>query len=400
MIVKIAPSKAAGTVVAPPSKSMAHRALLCGALSEGSTVYNVAWSKDIAATTHCLQALGAKAEKTENAVRLGGLDPFSAPENATLFCDESGSTLRFLLPLCMLRGKPITLTGSNRLFQRPLGIYEQIARQQGIFWAQTENSITVCGTLQSGAYRVPGDVSSQFITGLLYALPLLEGSSTVEITGNFESASYIDLTQAALQEFGITIYREGRVFRIPGGQKTKNRIYTVEADCSNAAFLEGLNLLGGQVQVQGVAPDTLQGDRVYQQMYRQLEQGEKTFDLSDCPDLGPVMFAMAAAKGGAVFTGTARLRLKESDRGAAMARELKKFGITVIVEENTVTVCPGVLQAPKQPLFGHNDHRIVMALSLLCTLTGGAIEGAEAVRKSFPDFFEKLRALQIEVSEQ
>ncbi len=399
MIATILPGKARGKVTAPPSKSMAHRALLCGGLSEGSRVLGVADSKDMAATIGCLQAMGAKVERMDSAVRIGGLKPLEIPENAVLFCNESGSTLRFLIPLCMLTGKPVTFTGSPRLFQRPLGIYQEIARQQNILWEQTERSVRVCGKLKSGKYQVPGDVSSQFITGLLYAMPLLEGGSTLEVTGKFESASYIDLTLAALKDFGICIDRKGNVFHIPGNQKYTACEYTVEGDCSNAAFLDALNLLGGAVQVEGLNPDTLQGDRVYQTMYRQLQEGVKQFDLSDCPDLGPVMFALAAAKGGATFTGTARLRIKESDRGLAMAAELKKFGIGVQAEENTVTVLPGVLQTPTQPLCGHNDHRIVMALSLLCTVTGGVIEDAQAVGKSFPDFFEKLKQVHIEVVE-
>lgn len=399
MMVKIAPSVAKGQVSAPFSKSIAHRALLCGALSAGSTVRGVAESKDMQATIGCLRALGAAVEQGGDVVCVGNWDPYATPENAKLFCDESGSTLRFLIPLCMLSGKPVTLLGSQRLFQRPLGVYEKIAEQQGILWRQTENSITVCGKLQSGAYQVPGDISSQFITGLLYALPLLEGDSTLEITGNFESASYVDLTLAVLAEFGISICRNGRMFHIPGGQKPKARAYTVEADCSNAAFLDAFNLLGGQVQVDGIAPDTLQGDRVYQSMYRQLEEGTGQFDLSDCPDLGPVMFALASVKGGATFTGTARLRIKESDRATVMAEELKKFGIDVFVEENSVVVKSGELTPPTEPLSGHNDHRIVMSLALLCSLTGGEIRGAEAVNKSFPDFFEKLRSLQVGVTE-
>lgn len=399
MIVKIATSVAKGWVAAPPSKSMAHRALLCGALSAGSAVRGVSESKDMQATIGCLQALGAAVEQEGDVVRLGKWDPFVAPKEARLFCDESGSTLRFLIPLCMLSGKPVTLWGSQRLFQRPLGIYEQIAKQQGIDWRQTESSVTVCGKLQSGAYQVAGDISSQFITGLLYALPLLEGDSSLEITGNFESASYVDLTLAVLADFGVSISREGRMFHIPGGQKPKALDCSVEADCSNAAFLDAFNFLGGQVQVEGMFPDTLQGDRVYQTMYRQLEGGTRQFDLSDCPDLGPVMFALAAAKGGATFTGTARLRIKESDRATAMAQELKKFGIEVVIEENSVTVKQGVLQAPAEPLSGHNDHRIVMSLALLCSLTGGTIQGAEAVNKSFPSFFEKLRSLQVGVTE-
>ena len=399
MIMKIAPSAAKGAVCAPPSKSMAHRALLCGALSDGSTVRGVAYSRDIAATIGCLRALGAAVEQREDTVYIGKWNPFETPEDTKLFCDESGSTLRFLLPLCMLSGKRITLTGSKRLFQRPLGVYQKIAQKCGIVWQQEETGVTVWGKLQSGDYQVPGDVSSQFITGLLYALPLLEEDSTLEVTGNFESASYVDLTLAALEDFGISVRREGRTFYIPGGQRPKNRAYTVEADCSNGAFLDGLNLLCGQVQVKGINPNTLQGDRVYKEMYRQLENGCKQFDLSDCPDLGPVMFALAAAKGGATFTGTARLRMKESDRAMAMAAELAKFGIGVAVEENSVTVHAGTLLPPKEILSGHNDHRIVMSLALLCAVTGGTIQGAEAVNKSFPDFFHKLRDLQVGVTE-
>ena len=374
---------------------MAHRALLCGALSDGSTVCGVEYSQDIAATIGCLRALGAEVEQKADRVCTGKWNPFEIPEGTNLFCNESGSTLRFLLPLCMLSGKKVTLTGSKRLFQRPLSVYQQIAQKNGIMWQQEETGVTVCGKLQAGNYRVPGDISSQFITGLLYALPLLEKDSTLEVTGNFESASYVDLTVAALADFGVSVRREGRLFYIPGSQKPKSREYTVEADCSNGAFLDALNMLGGQVQVTGINPKTLQGDRVYKVMYQQMKEGKRQFDLSDCPDLGPVMFALAAAKGGATFTGTARLRIKESDRAVAMAEELAKFGIEVSVGENTVQVHPGTLLSPKEILLGHNDHRIVMSLALLCTVTGGTIQGAEAVNKSFPDFFEKLRDLQV-----
>lgn len=397
MNVRITPSQACGTVQAPPSKSMGHRALLCGALTGGSVIKNLSYSKDIEATLNCLQALGANVKRDGNSVTIGGLDPFLLPHAPVLPCNESGSTLRFLIPLCMLCGDSVTLKGSDRLFQRPLTLYEEIAQKQNICWWQDANSVTVCGKLKSGEYRVRGDVSSQFITGLLYALPLLEGDSTLTVTGKFESASYIDLTLSALAGFGIRIYREGSVFHIPGGQTFQSREYTVEGDCSNAAFLEGLNLLGSSVDVTGLKADTLQGDRVYKEMFSQLGASEKPFDLSDCPDLGPVMFAMAAVKGGAVFTGVARLRIKESDRIGAMAQELAKFGIRVTADENTATVHPGTLQTPTEPLCGHNDHRIVMSMALLCTVTGGTVSGCEAVSKSFPDFFEQLEKLHIGV---
>ena len=397
MHVTIKPSKAAGAVTVPPSKSMAHRALICGALSAKSSVQNVAYSKDIAATIDCLRGLGAKIEQEQDSMKTGGLNPFDVPEGTELFCNESGSTLRFFIPLCMLSGRKITLSGSDRLFERPLTIYEDICKEQGILFEKSKNSVTVCGKLKGGNYIVPGDVSSQFISGLLFALPLLMEDSVLTVTGKFESASYIDLTVSMLSEFGIVIERNENVFHIKGGQKYENNTYTVEGDCSNAAFLDGFNLLGGEVVLNGLKMDTLQGDRVYSRMFYGLQKGEKQFDLSDCPDLGPVMFAMAAYLGGAAFSGTARLRIKESDRAAAMAEELAKFGIVTEVQDNTVIVHGGTLAAPCEVLHGHNDHRIVMALSLLCSITGGTIDDAQAVSKSFPDFFEKIASLGIDV---
>ena len=397
MRVTIKPSKAKGTVLVPPSKSMAHRALICAALSTDSSVHNIAYSKDIAATVDCLRKLGACMEQDDACIKTGGLNPFALSEETQLFCDESGSTLRFFIPLCMLSDRKVTLSGSDRLFERPLTIYEDICREQGILFEKTKNSVTVCGKLKGGNYFVPGDVSSQFISGLLFALPLLEDDSVLTVTGKFESASYIDLTVSMLSEFGIVIDRNENVFHIKGGQKYQNNTYTVEGDCSNAAFLDGFNLMGGEVVLDGLKNDTLQGDRVYNQMFRSLQNGEKHFDLSDCPDLGPVMFAMAAYFGGAVFSGTARLRIKESDRAAAMAEELTKFGIVTEVQDNTVVVHGGTLTAPYEVLHGHNDHRIVMALSLLCSITGGTIDDAQAVSKSFPDFFEKIASLGINV---
>lgn len=395
MIVKIQKSLAQGRVTAPPSKSMAHRALICGALSQESCISNLAASEDIKATLGCLKALGAKTENTPDGVKIGALDPFCLEENTSLFCCESGSTLRFMLPLCMLSGKRITLSGSRRLFERPLSVYEDICRNQGIEIVKGESSVAVCGKLKSGSYSVPGDISSQFISGLLFALPLLSGESRIEVTGAFESASYIDLTLSALSDFGVSVVRDKNVFIINGGQRPKSLNYTVEGDCSNAAFLDGLNLLGGNVSVEGISPKTLQGDRVYIEMFKALSNGQKNFDLSDCPDLGPVMFALAAAFGGATFTGTARLRIKESDRAEAMRQELLKFGIETVVYENSVEIKKGKLTAPREILCGHNDHRIVMALSLLLTKTGGELEGIEAVKKSYPDFFETIKNLGI-----
>lgn len=395
MTAKIFKSIANGKISAPSSKSMSHRALICGALSDKSVIYNLGESEDISATLNCLKALGACVDFALDKVNIGGLNPDCADDNIVLNCNESGSTLRFMLPLCMLSGKRITLSGTERLFERPLGIYEDICKNQGIVFEKSNNCVTVCGKLKSGAYSVPGNVSSQFISGLLFALPLLEGDSKIEIIGNLESASYIDLTLSALNDFGIKVEKQGNAFVIKGGQRYKSTEYTVEGDCSNAAFLEAFNFIDGNVTVDGLRADTLQGDRVYIDMFKAMADGKKLFDLTDCPDLAPVMFAMSALYGGASFSGTARLRLKESDRSLAMKDELAKFGVSVTIGENSVTVESGVLNAPSDVLSGHNDHRIVMALSLLCTKTGGVISGIEAVNKSYPNFFDDIKSLGI-----
>lgn len=394
MKVVIERSKAIGRVTAPPSKSMAHRALICAALSDKSEVTNVAFSEDITATLNCLKALGAKAEVKGDRVTIGGLDPFNA-ESAELFCNESGSTIRFLLPLCLLSDKEMKLTGKGRLMERPMDIYREICADKGMDFTQENGVITVKGRLESGNYRLSGETSSQFISGLLFALPMLCGDSKIEVLGKFESASYVDLTIKALKDFGADVKRENNVIYIKGGWKPVSKEYEVEGDMSNAAFLDAFNLLNGEVEVTGTQKDTVQGDRVYLDMFKGLKNGVKEFDLSDCPDLAPVMFAMAAVYGGALFTGTKRLRIKESDRGLAMKTELKKFDIDVIINENSIEIKKGEIVRPAETLYGHNDHRIVMSLALLCTLTGGEIEGAEAVNKSFPDFFSKLSSLNV-----
>jgi 3-phosphoshikimate 1-carboxyvinyltransferase len=395
MKVTIEKSTASGTVFAPPSKSMAHRLLICGALTENSVISYLSESKDILATIECLKNMGAKLESDGDTLKIGGINPQSISGETELFCNESGSTFRFLIPLCMVSGNRITLSGSSRLFERPLSVYEEICKEQNIEFERSTNSLTVCGKLTAGDFTVRGDISSQFITGLLFVLPLLCGDSTLTVTGNFESASYVDLTLDAMKSFGIDIVRKENVFYIKGNQIYQNKTVTVEGDYSNAAFLDAFNVVGGNVSVCGLKNDSLQGDRVYSDMFKGLTNGKKSFDLSDCPDLAPIMFAMAAYTGGAEFTGTARLKIKESDRASAMAEELLKFGIDVTVDSNSVTVHSGALKKPDCELSGHNDHRIVMSLSLLCSVTGGEIDGAEAVSKSYPDFFGQISQLGI-----
>ena len=304
----------------------------------------------------------------------------------------------------MLCGEERVLTGSPYLMTRPMDVYRDIAGRQGIVFDLCKDSLTVCGKLQSGVYEVAGNISSQFISGLLFALPLLEGDSEIRLLPPAESRPYIDMTVAALREFGIGIDVTSReaseqaiIYHVKGGQRYVPADLTVEGDCSNAAFFEALNYAGGDVAVNGLREDTLQGDRVYKFLFEKIKRGGGTIDIADCPDLGPVLFAVAALCGGGRFTGTRRLRIKESDRAEAMRQELMKLGVTVTVGENDAAVLPGELRAPTGPLSGHNDHRIVMALSVLLTVTGGVIEGAGAVRKSFPDYFDRLKDLGVKL---
>ncbi len=398
MTVVFKKSKAKGSVSAPPSKSMAHRYLICGAFSKKSEICGVSFSNDIKATLSCLEALGADIKINKNSVSIGRLDINYTPKK-TLFCNESGSTLRFLIPICLLFDKEITLSGTKRLFSRSLSVYEQICKEQGIHFDLKEDSLTVCGKLKSGKYSVRGDISSQFISGLIFALSMLEEDSEIEITGKVESGSYLDLTVAALNDFGVNVKRKSERIIFVGGKNTyKSTEIKVEGDYSNAAFLDAFNLFGGDVSVVNLKETSVQGDRVYKNLFRLLSNGCPTIDISDCPDLAPILMAVAAAKNGVVLEGTKRLKIKESDRGVAMQEELSKLGCLVLIQDNRITVAKCKLKIPNEPIHSHNDHRIVMAMSVLLSLTGGVIEGAEAVTKSYPDFFQDLKALDIEAN--
>ena len=395
MNVRITPSLLHGTVQAPPSKSMAHRHLICAALADGiSVVGGVDYSEDILATMDCMTAFGAKFTTDGSTVTVDGRGMFRG-DGAILNCRESGSTLRFLLPMALCCGRPMTFRGKGRLMERPMDIYEDLCREKGFSFTRAPGEITVCGNLTHGEYRIRGDISSQFISGMILALATRSGDSHIGILPPFESRSYVLLTISALEKAGIPVrFTDEYHIYIPGGLQFAPFSGDVEGDFSNAAFLDAFNCIGGDVRVGGLAADSLQGDRVYKEHYPALCAGAPVIDISDCPDLGPVLLAVAALKNGGVFTGTARLAVKESDRGAAMAEELAKVGITLVCEENRITVPGGqVLHAPETIIDGHNDHRIVMAMAVVLSAVGGEIAGAEAVRKSYPGFFEDMECL-------
>lgn len=397
MIAKFKPSKLSGNVSAPPSKSMAHRYLIGASLSKGKcTLSGVDYSEDILASIDCLKALGVEIFTDDDKVTINP-ENFMKTEKPVLECRESGSTLRFFIPLALCMGKEVTLKGSTRLFERPLDVYEKLCRENNFMFNKTANSVTLSGKLKSGSYKIRGDISSQFITGLIFALVYLDDNSSITIIPPFESRSYINLTISALKSFGAEVeFVDEYNIAI---RKTDMRPYSgkIEGDYSNAAFLDAFNYIGSKVSVHNLYTDSLQGDKVYKSYFDKIMKGTPTLDISDCPDLGPVLFALAALKNGAIFTGTDRLKAKESDRGAAMHEELKKLGGGLVFGENMITVPKQELKYNGSILDGHNDHRIVMAMSVILSKIGGEISGIEAVRKSYPSFFDDIKKLGAEV---
>ena len=404
MTLTIEPGFAEGVVTAPPSKSLAHRVLICSALSgRPCTVENMAWSDDILATLDCLTALGAKVEKQisrrQSAVTIDGADIFTAAGPVTLPCRASGSTLRFLIPVVLALGRPAVFTGEASLFARPLDYYEQLCRTQGIFWEKGPDFLRVEGRLEPDAFEIPGDVSSQFVTGMLLALPLLGGQSEIRLLPPITSRPYIELTQAVVRDFGIRAISVGTDrFHIPANQKFRPHRTSLEGDWSNGAVWLAMNLLGSRITVRGLSDRSVQGDKICQSWFTALRRKKLTLDVSDHPDLAPLLISCAAALNGAVLTGCGRLQYKESPRGEAMAEELRKFGAEVMVDDDQIWVGSAALRRPSEDLDAHNDHRIAMALAVLCTLYGGRIRGAEAVRKSYPEFFDILGGLGIAVT--
>ncbi|MDY5689868.1 MAG: 3-phosphoshikimate 1-carboxyvinyltransferase [Eubacteriales bacterium] len=401
MKVKILPSKTSGEVSAPPSKSFAHRYLIGSVLSCGKCVIkNIADSDDISATLSCIEQLGGSVTKDGNIVTVIPTNEKQI-ENAVFDCKESGSTLRFFIPVVLATGaKNCTFLGSERLLARGIKEYEKLFENSDVKIKSDEKSIEVNGTLSAGNYEISGEVSSQYTTGMLFALSRLSGKSTLKITGNAESRAYVDMTIKVLKDFGADITEtEKNFFEINGKGRLSPGEFTVEGDWSNAAFLIALSRLVGTISVSGLNENSVQGDRFCTAAFDALDGENAEIDLKDCPDLAPILFSYAAYKNGGKFINTRRLRVKESDRANVMAEELKKFGANVKVYENSVEIEKTQLKPPIVPLCGHNDHRIVMALSVLAAVLGAEIDGAEAVNKSYPDFFRVIKKAGVNVYE-
>ncbi|MBP9988070.1 MAG: 3-phosphoshikimate 1-carboxyvinyltransferase [Ruminococcus sp.] len=383
----IKPFKPFGKIFVPCSKSLAHRFLICAALADSeSVITDIDLSEDICATINCLKNMGAQITVCGKELHIPGFD--KAKSN-TLNCSESGSTLRFLIPLCLLNNEKFVFTGTKKLFERPLDFYEKLCPENGFVFEKDKSNLLVSGKLKPNEYTIDCSKSSQFVSGMLFALPLLNGNSIINII-NPESYSYIRLTVQSLQKFGIEITLNDNKIFVKGNQKYSPCNVSVEGDYSAAANIDAFNYIGGKIEILNLNPSSFQGDKIYKSYFNKLSDGFCKIDLSDCPDLALIMFVVAALKHGAEFIGTKRLIYKESNRSQAMQTELAKFGIKTEIGENTFTVFPSEIKAPTEIICGHNDHRIVMALSVLLSVTGGTITDIDAVKKSYPDFFKAI----------
>ncbi len=402
MTIRIEPKKLKGTVRPPTSKSQAHRYLLCAALAEEeSVIEEIELSEDLEATLRCIEILGAAWTAKDSKLTVQGLGGKKCREKELQFdCGESGSTLRFIIPLSLALAGGGRFTGRGRLMERPQGPYEKLFKEKGIKWERENGALKVTGCLEPGEYRLAGDVSSQFFTGLLLALPLLDKPSVIVPTTRLESAGYVDMTLDAMARFGVEVPTTRSIpphYMTPGGSRYKPRRMVVEGDWSQAAFWIAANSAGCAVELEGMDENSLQGDRVVMEFYERMSHpGNVEIDVSGCPDLAPPLAAAAAVREGTVrLTGTARLRIKESDRAQGIREVLTALGAAVDEAPDSLTI------KGKHELTGgceidcRNDHRIAMmtAIAAVRCREPVTLKGAECVRKSYPRFWEDYRKL-------
>lgn len=427
----IKPTKLKGTVHIPPSKSMAHRAVIAACLADGgSVIENIELSDDIQATIEGMISFGAKITiqdaKDRKRLLIQGVAGNETVTNRLIDANESGSTLRFLIPIATLFEGETRFVGRGKLGIRPLDTYEQIFLEQGLRFEPSGNEqldLKVEGKLAAGNYALPGNISSQFITGLLFTLPLLDGDSVIQITTELESVGYLELTLEVLRTFGIVIAfnREERQFLIPGNQTYHAQTYTVEGDYSQAAFFLSAGALGNEVTVTGLLPDSNQGDKdiiaILEQLDAQIAMeedsiaaspaleglaGGETIDGAQVPDIIPVSALVAAlSKGATNIVNLKRLRIKESDRLEATKTELAKLGADIRVVGDSLHI-QGVSSLKGDAIVSsHKDHRMAMMLAIASTVSEKeiVIKDAEYVAKSYPSFWQEFEALGGRISE-
>ena len=405
--IELFPSILNGEVKAPPSKSLSHRALICASLAKGqSIITNIAYSNDVLATINSLELLGAKFDKQEDRLIIKGAKRIKAP-NCAINCNESGSTLRFLIPIFSLTGKKIQFTGSPSLIKRPQSIYEDIFKQDGNIFKVDNGVITVNGSVKAREYVLKGNISSQFFTGLMFSLPLLKEDSKIVIEGKLESKGYIDLTIKTLEEFGVKILELKDGYFIKGNQSYTPRTFDIEGDYSQAAFFLVGGILNGFIKVSDLEHDSFQGDKAITDVIKAMkgkiiymENGfitessstiGTTIDLSDFPDLGPIIALLASlSEGKTTITNAGRLRIKESDRIESTVINLKKLGANISSTKDEIIIRGKTSLKGGVTVDSYNDHRIAMMVSIAASVSkeNVILTNANAVNKSYPNFFE------------
>lgn len=386
MDITIIPNKLSGTVQAIPSKSQAHRVLICAAFADSPTTIQCEQTNDdIEATADCLRSLGAQITRTQHGYLV--IPAANTPKQALLNCRESGSTLRFMLPVAGALGVDATFLLGGRLPERPLSpMWEEMERMGCRLSRPTTNTIRCQGQLTAGKFSISGGISSQFITGLLFAAAIIPGQSVIEITGKLESEPYVRLTQQVLQQFGVS----SRNYNVEGSMPfTSPGEYTVEGDWSNGAFFLAASFLDERVEVIGLDPDSTQGDKTCADHFINMCKSRICIDCSNIPDLVPILAVTAAAKHGATFQNIARLHLKESDRVESVLNMLHCLGVDASADENTLYVEPA--QFDSCVIDCVNDHRIAMAAAIATTVASGPVTllGAGCVKKSYPAFWDE-----------
>ncbi|MCC5893940.1 MAG: 3-phosphoshikimate 1-carboxyvinyltransferase [Alkalibacterium sp.] len=413
---QLEPGKIAGTVTVPPSKSLAHRAIICAGLADGhSTVRNIQYSDDIKATIQGLRAMGAEITEERDSVIIDGIGlngrgSIQADHSSrTIDCNESGSTLRFLVPVATLFEGKTRFVGRGKLGKRPLTPFEDLFNSQGLLFATTNTDtldLTVEGPLAPEAVELRGDISSQFITGLLMTLPFLDGDSAIKVTTPLESKGYIDLTLDVFKAFGLTIHVEedGQLYNIPGNQSIKAVDYTVEGDYSQAAFFLSANALGNTLDISGLNEQSLQGDKAILSILDTLKQDtHRVIDGSQCPDIIPVAALVASlSEGSTRIENLERLRIKESDRLEATQRELEAIGADIQIEGNDLVIQGVSSLKGGATVWSHKDHRMAMMLAIASTRCEEPIiiKDTECVAKSYPDFWDVFKTLGGTINER
>lgn len=401
MKINLSPTKLCGSIDIPSSKSIAHRAIICGALADGvSIINNLYLSRDIKATINCLKSLGADIDVDIDRAVIKSR-PYTSEKERVLDCDESGSTLRFLLPIALAVGGKFRFVGRGKLGVRPLDVFFKIFDERGIKYinSSTESKLdlTVEGKLDGGDFSVRGDISSQFISGLLFALSMSDNDSSIAIEEELQSVGYIHLTLQALKAFGINIEIKNNAFYLAGKQKLVGTDYTVESDYSQAAFFLVANYLGNDIQVSNLNENSLQGDRVIVEMLDNLKSGKvKEFDGCNCPDIIPIFtLACALTEGEFVIKNLSRLRIKECDRLSATVQELNKLGAKTFEGVDYIKIVGVEKLIGGVEVDAHNDHRMAMMLSIASTVCEKAIiiNDAESVEKSYPTFYEAYQSI-------